>query len=230
MRGRKLYLLGTTLLVGGAAEAAPWPQAHEGYFTRVLVSAEALEDLQSVRADAYAEYGLSARWSLTGKAETVRFSEAAELDRTSYRATLRRGLVTHKGWQVGAEVGALYGSASAGLRGCAGWGAEARLSGGITGVRGHQDFYAFADLAAMSYTDSCTRLRAEFGYGAELPRDFFHTQQIWLEGGDGGARSNKVESQLGYHFKAVDVALGFRQSFASSFTEQAVLIAFVRRG
>jgi hypothetical protein len=218
------------LAYSGVAGAAPWPQSDDGFYARTLIAAEALNGLEARRGDIYAEYGLPGQWTVTAKAEAVRFASASYLDRDAYRVSVRRGLMNWKGWQLGAEVAAVYGAASAGLRGCEDSGLEARLGGGLSGVQGGKNFHTFIDVAATAYRDGCENLRAEMGYGADFGVNYFYSQQIWIEQNGQGGVSNKYEAHLGYHFSYADIALGMRESFLSDFDERAFLIIFTKRG
>ncbi len=227
MRAGVFFILSTS--VASAAHAAPWPQSDDGFYARTLVAHETLDGLEGWRADAYVEYGLTKKLTVTAKAEAVQFADAPYLDGEAYRLTLRRGLVAWKGWQVGIEAGPVYGAASPGLRGCGGLGAELRVSGGISGVRDGRDFYAFADLGVTAREDECVRPRAEFGYGVDVGSRAFVGQQFWVERGAAGTDSNKYETQIGLHFSRFDAALGFRDTYWSDYDEQAILVTLISR-
>ncbi|WP_340692129.1 hypothetical protein [Hyphomonas sp.] len=214
----------------GPAEAGPWTRDDGGFYLRGLVSTETLDGLDGTRADVYGEYGLTDRWTLTGKTEAVAYEDSiGDIDRQSYRVSLRRQLWSHKGFTFGAEAAAVYGSAIAGTFGCDEWGGEARLSGGYSGVRKSLGFYLFSDFAMISHQDGCVRHRAEFGYGADISDRIFVTQQVWLERSNDSADSNKFESQVGYHFGHVDVSVGYREEFGGAYEENAYLIALTTR-
>lgn len=51
----------------------------------------------------------------------------------------------------------------------------------------------------------------------------------WLEYGSQSADSIKTETQIGYHFPAADVSIGYREEFGGEFDEQAVLLAVTVR-
>jgi hypothetical protein len=197
----------------GPAEAGPWARDTGGYYLRGLVSTETLDGLRGTRADAYGERGLTDRWTLTGKTEAVAYEDSiGDIDRQSYRLTLRRQLWARKGFVIGAEGGAVYGNAIAGTFGCDEWGGEARLSGGYSGACKSLGFYLFSDFAMISHQDGCVLHRAEFAYGADISDPIFVTQPVWLERRNDSADSNKFESQVGYHFGHVDVSVGYREA------------------
>ncbi len=230
MRQRGLV---TCLLTGasiaGAASAAPWVRDEDGWYARSLLSAETLDGAEGWRADTYGEYGLTSRMTLTAKAEAITFPSDTAFDRQAYRLTLRRRLMVHKGWAIGAEAGPIYGSTSTGLFACDGAGAEIRAGAGYSGVREGKPFHAFADLAVIAQEGGCRRTRAEFGYGADLGYNLFTGQQVWLEDGNQTADSLKTETQLGYHFRHFDAAIGYREELGGVFTERAVLVAITAR-
>ncbi|MCB9962391.1 MAG: hypothetical protein R3C00_06500 [Hyphomonas sp.] len=216
--------------VAGAAEAGPWAQAPGGIYARAIASAERLDGEDGWRGDVYAEYGLRHRVTLTVKAESVRYEGGGISDRDAYRFSARKQLwADNKGWALGMEAAAVNGSAVAGVFGCSGWGAEARLAGGRSGVRKGRGYYFFGDAAYIAHEDGCTRQRLELGYGADLGGHFFTTQQVWLERGNHTARSVKFDTQAGYHFRAFDLSLGYRQEAGGAFNEQAYLVAVTVR-
>jgi len=229
MKGMWLVALGAAYACD-PAEAGPWTRDDGGFYLRGLVSTETLNGLDGTRADAYGEYGLTDRLTLTGKTEAVFYEDSiGDIDRQSYRLTLRRQLWAHKGFVIGAEGGAVYGNAIAGTFGCDEWGGEARLSVGYSGVRKSLGFYLFGDVAMIGHQDGCVRHRAEFGYGADLSDRIFVTQQVWLERSNDSADSNKFESQVGYHFGHVDISVGYREEFGGAYEENAYLIALTTR-
>jgi len=227
MRGLGIFALG--LAVAGPASAGPWAQAPGGWYAEAKITEEELEDVRGNRVELYGEYGLAPDWTVTFKSEAVAYEVGSQFDKEFWRATLRRQLLSHKGWAVGVEGGLVHGSSLAGVFGCDGWGAEARLSGGLSGLRGGRNFYVFADAVAIRHEDGCIRQRAEFGYGVDIWQDFFISQQLWIERGNETADSNKYETKLGYHFDWADLAVGYREEFAGEFDEHAVLLALILR-
>ncbi len=160
---------------------------HGGWYARTLVSAETLDGAEGWRGDAYGEYGLSPRWTLTAKAEAITFPSDTAFDRQAYRVTLRRQLFARKGWAAGVEAGAVYGSTATGITGCGGPGAEMRAGLGYSGARKGNDCHAFADVALIAQEGDGRRARAEIGSGADLGHNVFTGQQIWLEDGNQSA-------------------------------------------
>lgn len=222
-------ILCSALAATGRAEAGPWAQGQGDWYARAVLSDEQLDGANGTRVDLYGEYGITEKWTLTAKSEAVAYDIGSQFDREAYQLTLRRQLISNRGWAVGVEAGAVYGSAVAGVFGCEGLGAEARLSGGLSGVRGDRAFYAFADIAANGHEDGCTRQRLEIGYGVDLWQDVYFGQQLWVERGNVTADSNKYETQLGYHFPWADVSVGYREEFAGDFDEKAVLVGVTLR-
>ncbi len=173
--------------------------------------------------------GRPQNWTLTAKAEGVRYDGADYLDGDQYRLSVRRGLWSSKGWQIGAELGALHNTAQSSFAGCGGTGGEARIAGGITGVLNNQAYYAFADLGVVAFDTGCTRPRAEIGYGLDLTSRYFIGQQFWIERGNQGDPSNKYETMIGMHFERFDLALGYRDTFSTPYEEEAFVVTLVKR-
>lgn len=227
MRG--FLCLSTGLIVTGVAEAAPWTNEDGGYYARLAFSTEDISGLSAVRLDLYGEYGLRDNLTLTAKSEAVSYSNASDFDSQMLRLTLRQKLYDNKGWVAAIEGGPVLGSTISGKIGCDTIGAEARISGGISGRRGKRDFYAFSDVAAIAHDDGCRRTRAEFGYGVEVVPDWWLGQQVWLEQGNMSATSQKFEISLARRFDAFDVSLGYREEFGGRFEEKGLVIAFIRK-
>ena len=143
------------------ANAGPWAQPDGGWYGRGVLTLEDLDDETGYRADLYGEYGLTNRLTLTPKSEAVIYPDFTDLNRETWRVTLRRELFRRNGWSIGAEAGPVYGSAVTGVFGCEAWGGEARISGGLSGVRAGRDFYVFSDFAYIAHEDGCQRQRAD---------------------------------------------------------------------
>ena len=226
---RAFGVLGLVLALPDVASAGPWAQAPGDWYASANVTYEELEGIRGNRVELYGEYGFARDWTVTAKSEAVAYELGGQFDKEFWRGTLRRQLVSHKGWAVGVEGGVVHGNSLGGVFACDEWGAELRLSGGLSGVRGGRNFYTFADLVAIRHEDGCTRQRAEFGYGVDLWQNIFLSQQLWIERGNKSADSNKYETKLGYHFDWADLAVGYREEFAGDFEEHAVLLSIVFR-
>ncbi|MBA3067368.1 MAG: hypothetical protein FP825_02670 [Hyphomonas sp.] len=228
MRGLFAQIL-TLASLAGTASAAPWVRDDDGWYARALIAHDTLGDAEGWRADAYGEYGLTGDWTLTAKAESVTYPGYETFDREAYRITLRRKLLARGHWALGAEAGPVYGSTSTGFTDCSGLGFEARAGLGYSNARQGRPYYLFADAAYIQQDNGCERARVEIGYGSDLSRHIFLTQQVWLEDGNQTADSIKIENQIGVHFDLVDVSLGYREELGGQFDEHAVLVALVAR-
>ncbi len=229
MRGIGWLLLGAAG-AAGTAEAGPWAQEPGSIYARGIVSTERLDGEDGRRGEIYGEYGLARNWSVTAKAEMVRYEGGGISDRDALRVSARRQLwSSDKGWALGAEAGLVYGSAVAGVFGCDGLGGEARMSVGRSGTVKGRNYFVFADVADIRHEDGCARQRAEFGYGSDIGPHLFTLQQVWLERGNQSADSIKFDSQIGYHFKSADLSLGYREESGGAYREHAVLVAVTLR-
>ncbi|MEO0785415.1 MAG: hypothetical protein AAFY10_06920 [Pseudomonadota bacterium] len=228
MRG--LWLSGLAACTGaGAAEAGPWLREPGEIYTRASVALEDVEGLEARRYDFYGEIGLADRWTLTAKAERVDFVDAKDFSRDGYRATIRRDLWRRETALVSVEVGAVYGAAIGGVRGCEEIGGEARLTGGASGRWDGARWYGFADVATRVHNEGCWRDRLEIGAGREIFRDVYITNQIWLERGSEEARSDKFEAGLLYRHAAADFGIAYREEFSGRFDESSVVISVAKR-
>jgi hypothetical protein len=215
--------------LAGTAGAAPWVRDDGGWYARVLAAHDTLGDAEGWRADLYGEYGLTDTWTVTAKSESVTYPDYEAFDRDAYRLTLRRKLLERGHWTLGAEAGPVFGSTSTGFTVCDGFGFETRAGLGYSGLQKGRPFYVFADAAYIHQDDGCARTRLEIGYGSDLTRRIFLTQQVWIEDGEASADSVKLENQIGIHFDKVDVSLGYREELGGQFDEHAVLVALVAR-
>lgn len=228
MRG--LWLGGIAASLGAqAAHAGPWLREPGEVYTRVALAAEDVEGLQAMRYDLYTEVGLSERWTLTAKAERVDFVDARDFSREGYRATVRRDLWRRDTALVSVEMGAVYGAAIGGVRGCDQVGGEARLTGGASGRWDGMRWYGFADVATRVHGEGCWRDRLEIGAGREITRDLYITNQIWIERGSESSRSDKYEAGLLYRHAVADFGIAYREEFSGRFEESGIVVSIARR-
>ncbi|MEM1106156.1 MAG: hypothetical protein AAGH87_07175 [Pseudomonadota bacterium] len=228
MRG---HIAGGLAFWAGAdvAYAGPWVQPQGDAYARASVAAERVEGLDAVRYDFYGEYGIAPKWTVTAKAERVDFVDAKDFSREGFRATVRRNLWQRDTALVSVEMGAVYGAAIGGVRGCDEIGGEARLTGGASGRWDGARWYGFADVATRIHDQGCWRDRLEIGAGREIYRDLYITNQIWLERGSEESRSDKFEAGLLYRHPFGDLAIALREEFSGRFDERSVVISVARR-
>ena len=227
MRGLWLGSFAATI-AADMAEAGPWLRDPGEFYGRISLAAETVEGLDARRIDVYGEYGLTDRWTLTAKAERVDFVDARDFSRDGYRATLRRDLWRRETALVSVEVGAVYGAAIGGVRGCDQVGGEARLTGGASGRWDGARWYGFADVATRVHGEGCWRDRLEIGAGREIHRDLYVTNQIWIERGSESSRSDKYEAGLLYRHALADFGIAYREEFSGRFEESSVVISVAR--
>ena len=176
MRGVVAALMGVAFCE--PALAGPWTRAGGEGYGRAAVASERVSGIDAVRFDGYGEYGLSDRWTLTVKAEQVRFPDNEDFTAEGFRATVRRGLYSRDGFVVAAEFGAVHGAAIGGVRGCDRLGGEARVSAGLSGSWVGTDWYVFADAASRVHAEGCWRDRLEVGGAQELAPNIYLTNQF----------------------------------------------------
>ena len=228
MRG--IWLGWVAVTVGhGVADAGPWGLEPGEAYGRLALAAEEVNGLSARRYDAYTEIGLPLSLTLSAKAEQVQFPDAQDFNAEGYRATLRREVWSRETVKVAAEVGAVYGAAIGGVRGCDQLGAELRVTSGASGRWDGAHWYAFADIATRIHAQDCWRDRLEFGAGQEIYRNLYITNQVWLERGSEEERSAKIETGLMYRFEKVDVSLSVREELSGRFDETGVVISVARR-
>lgn len=211
------------------AEAGPWARASGEGYGRVAVAGERVSGLDAMRFDGYAEYGLNDQWTLTLKAEQVRFQDNEDFTAEGFRATVRRGLYKRGPLIVAGEIGAVHGAAIGGVRGCDRLGGEFRLTTGMSGGWSGSDWYIFADAATRLHAEGCWRDRLEFGGAQEIVPNLFLTNQFWFERGSKSARSDKVETGLLWRLDEIDLSVAWREELSGRFEESGLVVALASR-
>ncbi|MDJ0921090.1 MAG: hypothetical protein QNI84_08170 [Henriciella sp.] len=197
-------------------------------YTRIAFAAEEVEGLQAQRQDIYAEYGVTDLWTVSAKAESIRYDDASDFNATGWRASVRRKLFQVNGFNASVEFGALEGAAIGGANGCETLGGEVRTGLAWSGEVRDQQSYMFAEIAGRFHED-CQRERLEIGFGQQLRGPLWGVTQVWLEQGTQNARSNKLQSELVWRGKALDFSVGYRQEYGGQFEEQGLFVSAARR-
>ncbi len=213
------------------ASAAPWGQQKGETYARVAYAAEDVEGLSAHRYDAYAEHGFADSWTVTAKAETVRFVDSEDFNAEGFRATVRKELYRGDRFVVSVEGGVLNGAAFGGAPdGCDTTGAEARVGAGWSGgFDEDREWFAFADLARRAHEGGCERDRLELGYGSRVVGDVYVVNQLWLERGSEDARSDKIETAIVWRAGFADVSLAYREELSGRFDETGIVFAVAKR-
>ncbi len=211
------------------ASASPWAQDDGALYSRFAVSSETVDGLGAWRSDAYAEYGVTPKWTLTLKSEIVRFDNASDFDNESSRITARRELFRLKNGLVGAlEGGLIDGGALGNQNTCETIGAEMRGGIGWSGAWRKTETFTFAELAGR-FHENCQRERLEVGFGQKATRNIWVINQFWLERGSNKTSSDKVQTEVLWRAGRMDWSLGYRQEVGGTFEEEAIYAAVVRR-
>lgn len=229
MRGA-VFTFGVAVFAAKAS-AAPWGQFEGDTYARVAIATEDVESLSAQRYDAYAEYGIADGWTVTAKAETVRFNNNEDFNADGFRATVRKELHRGRRFVVSVEAGLLDGAAFGGAPdGCDSTGAEARVGAGWSGGFDiGREWFAFADLARRAHEGGCERSRLELGYGSRVVGDVYIVNQLWLERGSGDARSDKLETAIVWRADVADVSIAFREELSGRFEESGIVFALAKR-
>jgi len=228
--GKGTHAVVLASMLCSTASAAPWTQEAGNWYTQAGVLAQNIDGEDAIRAEAYAEYGLTSRWTVTAQLEGVTFPDLAGFDQFAYRVTGRRRFWQRGALMLAVEGGLVGGEAIGGLvGGCDSPGGEARLSFGGAGTRKNdRSWFFFADTAIREH-GNCRRQRVEFGYGQEFARNWLSVNKLFFDRGGGLARSAKVESTLVRRLGRTDLGIGIRQEFGGDFSEFGVLLSVERR-
>ncbi len=218
-----------SLLAYRTAVAGPWGQDPGEIYSRFAVSVEDRGGLAALRADLYAEVGLSRAWTLTAKLDHVHYPQPpGRSDPAAWRLTLRRVLMQQGGFVVAMESGVLQEAALAGRPACQDPGAELRGGLGWSGQVHNRDLFVFGELAGRAHA-GCHRNRAEIGLGQRVAGQLWLISQVWLQRGAPDARSQKVQTELMRRYRWGDVAIGYQAEMAGEVPETAVLFSVARR-
>lgn len=226
MWGRALVCL--SVLPWPLASAAPWVQREEFLYTRASISSEIVDDENGWRGDAYLEYGLTDRWTVTAKIEAITNPLNPTDDQVGGRLTFRSLLYETDNLTLSAEVGLLQGAPIGGRNGCNTPGMEWRGGAAWSQKLLGQDAYIFAELVRRDH-EACARDRIELGAGLQLARQVFTSTQVWIEDGAPSAPSEKVQSELIWRQGHSDYAIGYRAELGDAFEEEAIFLAYALR-
>ena len=210
------------------AAAAPWVQEAEGLYTRVSVAQEEVEGLSGWRWDAYSEYGLTSKWTITSKLEHVDYPDASDFSADGWRATLRYKVFERGSIKMSLESGLLEGAAIGGSNGCHKLGLEIRSGLAWSGKRQKRETFMFGEVAGR-FHEGCERERYEFGIGQQTSKNVWSVTQIWLERGNTNANSDKFQSEILWRRKSADVSFGYRIENGGLFEEESVFVALARQ-
>ncbi|MEM7328804.1 MAG: hypothetical protein AAF437_08705 [Pseudomonadota bacterium] len=210
------------------AAAAPWVQEDDGLYTRVSIAQEDVEDLSGWRADAYAEYGLTSRLTVTGNIERVEYDNGADFNTDGWRSTLRYAVIEHGPVVVSLEAGLLQGAAIGGRNGCDRLGTEVRAGLAWSGEWQKRSTYVFGEAAGRFHGD-CQRERFAFGLGQRTSENVWSVTQVWLERGDTNAASDKFQTELLWRTETADFSFGYRKENGGRFEEESIFLALARQ-
>lgn len=210
------------------AAAAPWVEAEGELYTRVSLASEEVEGLQGRRADIFASYGVTDKWTITAKGEVVDYADARDFNAQGWAVTARRNLFQRGTFIISGEGGLLQGAAIGGRNGCETLGAEIRTGAAWTGKWRKRETYVFVETAAR-FHNGCNRERYEYGIGQQASDRIWNVTQIWIERGSENAKSDKVQSEIIWRGDFADYSLGYRSENGGRFQEESIFIALAKR-
>ena len=210
------------------AAAAPWVQEDAGLYSRVSLAKEDVEALSGWRSDAYAEYGLTSRLTVTLNLERVEYADGADFNTNGWRSTLRYSLLRTGPLVASLEAGLLQGAAIGGRNGCDQLGAEVRAGLGWSGNLRNRSTYLFGEMAGR-FHEGCQRERYAFGLGQQTSDNFWSITQVWLERGDTNAASDKFQTELLWRTEPADFSFGYRKENGGRFEEESIFVALARQ-
>lgn len=212
----------------GSASAGAWVQTKGDAYLRASRASEDHGTLEATRWDAYAEWGFSDVWTLTGKIERVDFDGSDVFDSTGYHTTVRRKLWTHGAWVSSAELGLLEGAAIGGFQGCESVGGELNFAVGRSGPTIVGDLYGSVMAGRREHQAGCyaNRLEAVIGYTAKS--GWIYTGQYWSQRGT-QPDSDKYEVMISRKIGKFELGIGSREEVSGEFDETAFVVSVAVR-
>ena len=226
-------MLGKVLILAWGASwpmaaAAPWVQEDGGLYARLSLAEEDVEQLSGQRSELYLEYGLSDRFTVTGKTDRVAYHNGADFNTTGWRSSLRYAVWQNGSLAVSLEAGLLQGAAIGGRNGCDQLGAELRSGLGWSGAWRNRSTYLFGEVAGR-FHKNCQRERYALGLGQETSENLWSVTQIWIERGDQNAASDKVQTEMLWRTGSADFSFGYRRENGGFFEEESIFVALARQ-
>ncbi|MAK60842.1 MAG: hypothetical protein CMK09_07680 [Ponticaulis sp.] len=197
-------------------------------YARLATAYEDHNGFSAVRSDAYAEYGLTPVWTLSGKFEQVDFSRSNVFDSTGYRLTARRKIWSSGNWSSTAGAGILEGAAIGGFRGCESFGGEVNAGIGRSGTLWDRSYFSSLTIVHRQHSDACSMNRLEFILGITRDSGWTNTFQYWSERGDTG-QSDKIEFMVSRQFGPIEVGSATRTEISGEFDETALVLSLAYR-
>ena len=209
----------------GKAFAGAWTQAKGDGYRATSVSRERGDFGESWRHESYLEYGLTPRYTLSGKLETLWRLDAQFSDRTTGELSIRRQLYRTENSVVSIQAGALLGEALEGDT-CEGEGGEVRLSYGRNlNLSGKAAYVVVA--AAHRKRGTCDRNKVDFAVGVDLSENW--NVQVKAFGETGGGDSLKLETMLSQKIRESYLGIGVREEVGGQFNETGVFVSLWKR-
>ena len=225
---RRTVLFLACVLSQPMAAAAPWLQDEDYLYARASIASEHVEGLDALRSDIFLDYGIDENWGATFKLERVEYADNSDFNGSGWRATVRRKLLSIGNFVSAAEIGAIEGRAIGGQNGCDAFGVEFRTGAGWSGTWRERSTFASVELAGR-FHDACQRNRLEIGIGQQTYKNVWTINQIWIERGNQGADSVKLQSEMLWRADRADYSIGYRQEQGAVFDEISLFVAFAYR-
>lgn len=227
MRGA--FLLLSSGIASLTAEAGPWGQQKENVFARAAVSGETIDGATAWRADLYGEYGLSKKWTLIAKAESVHFSDADDFNANEAKIVAQRRVYNRRNIVAAIGGGPVYGAAIGGISDCDTIGVEARSSVGTSGNLAGREWYGSVDVSGRWHSDGCQRQKIDFVFGVKYNERTTFSPQLYLEQSNRGADSAAVQIEYINHFAQFDLTYGYKFESGGLFEQHAAIVAISKR-
>ena len=90
------------------------------------------------------------------------------------------------------------------------------------------DAFLFGEVVRREH-EACARNRLEVGAGSQITDKLQSITQVWIERGDPGPSSDKVQTELIWRAGDADYSIGYREEVGLAFEEESLFIAYARR-
>lgn len=226
-------MLGKVLILAWGASwqfaaAAPWVQEDGAWYSRVSFGDESVEGLNGHRMDAYAEYGLTSKLTLTAKYDRIAYSNGSDFNADGWRSNLRYQLLQYGPLHVSLEAGLLQGAAIGGRNGCDKLGGEIGTGIAWSGTWRNRQSFLFGEVMGRFHSD-CQRDRIAAGFGQQTSKHVWSITQAWVERGGDNANSNKIQTELVWRTDVADFSVGYRRENGGFFEEESAFLALAKQ-
>lgn len=207
------------------ANAGAWTQPKGEGYRATMLARERGDFGESWRHESYLEYGLTPKYTISGKLETLWRMDKQFSDRTAGELSLRRQIHRTDTSVISVQLGALLGEALEGDV-CEGEGGEVRLSYGRNISLGTKAGYVVVE-AAHRRRGACDRNKVDLAFGVDLSEKWNFQAKAFAE--TGGGDSLKLDAMISRKMRESYLGIGVREEVGGNFNETSLIMSVWKR-